>query len=249
MGGKKARRGAPSGAVPSALPLHAVRSPHGAQRNAGRPFMRHQPRISLRSIRATASGRRASYSPCQTAQFLRSRLVLRPGSLPSFSPSSRPTPAFTEASAGKPQPRGLAERREASQPCTCRAVTRDATVARRGPSRATGRPASRRSAVALSALHRLRARGLACGRADAKAPRPPGIAARLRCRAFRIRGYHPRATSHPAPPSGSLLENAPHERDFRHIAAAQYVVIYNCIMHSITFCIILSATSRPGPRG
>src|SRR5262245_61722475 len=56
-------------------------------------------------------------------------------------------------------------------------VMRDATLARRGPSRATGRPASRRSAVALSALHRLPARGLACGRADAKAPRPPGIAA------------------------------------------------------------------------
>src|SRR5262245_21400407 len=90
---------------------------------------------------------------------------------------------------------------------------RDATLARRGPSRATGRPASRRSAVALSAQDRLRARGLACGRADAKAPRPPGIAARLRCRAFRIRGYHPRATPHPAPPSGSLLESAPHERD------------------------------------
>src|SRR5262245_55180911 len=103
-------------------------------------------------------------------------------------------------------------------------VTRDATLARRGSSRATGRSASRRSAVALSAQDRLRARGLACGRADAKAPRPPGIAARLRCRAFRIRGYHPRATPHPAPPSGSLLESAPHERDLRHIAQARRVV-------------------------
>src|SRR5262245_24172113 len=37
------------------------------------------------------------------------------------------------------------------QPCTCRAVTRDATLARHEPSRATGRHASRRSAVALSA--------------------------------------------------------------------------------------------------
>src|SRR5262245_11828077 len=37
------------------------------------------------------------------------------------------------------------------QPCRCRAVTRDATLARHGPSRATGRYASRRSAVALSA--------------------------------------------------------------------------------------------------
>src|SRR5262245_62908865 len=37
------------------------------------------------------------------------------------------------------------------QPCRCRAVTRDATLARHGSSRATGRYASRRSAVALSA--------------------------------------------------------------------------------------------------
>ena len=42
--------------------------------------------------------------------------------------------------AADPRARGLAERRETSQPCTCRAVTRDATLARRGPSRATGRP-------------------------------------------------------------------------------------------------------------
>src|SRR5215475_1969384 len=37
------------------------------------------------------------------------------------------------------------------QPCTCRAVPRDATLARHGTSRATRRHASRRSAVALSA--------------------------------------------------------------------------------------------------
>src|SRR5262249_1767779 len=58
-----------------------------------------------------------------------------------FFPSSLPTP----------RTRGLAERPEASSLDTCRAVTRDATLARHEPSRATGRPASRRSAVALSA--------------------------------------------------------------------------------------------------
>src|SRR5262245_26269397 len=110
-------------------------------------------------------------------------------------------------------------------------VTRDATLARRGPSRATGRPASRRSAVALSAQDRLSRPGHD-GRADAKAPRPPGIAARLRCRAFRIRGYHPRATPHPAPPSGSLLESAPHERDVGHIAHARHVVNIVIITYS-----------------
>src|SRR5262249_35183157 len=102
-----------------------------------------------------------SYSPCQTAQFLWSRHVAASGFF-SFSFHLRRS---------RPRTRGLAERRETSQPCTCRAVTRDATLARRGSSRATGRSASRRSAVALSAQDRLRARGLACGRADAKAPR------------------------------------------------------------------------------
>jgi hypothetical protein len=87
------------------------------------------------------AARIVSYSPCQTAQFLRSRLVLRPGSSPSFS-------TFVAAA---PRARGLAERREASSLEVVAQVTRDATLARRGPSRATGRPASRRSAVALSA--------------------------------------------------------------------------------------------------
>src|SRR5262245_6008632 len=160
--------------------------------------------MALRHL-ADASHRVVSYSPCQTAQS---------SSVPARFVSGFLSFFFSFVAAG-PRARGLAERRETSQPCMCRAVTRDATLARRGPSRATGRPASRRSAVALSALHRLPARGLACGRADAKAPRPPGIAARLRCRAFRIRGYHPRATPHPAPPSRSLLESAPHERDLR----------------------------------
>src|SRR5262245_20174768 len=102
-----------------------------------------------------------------------------------FSPSSLPTPERGE----------LAERREASSLEVVAQVTRDATLARHGPSRATGRPASRRSAVALSA--------------QVPPPSPlPGPARRLHAplarlpgcgrRAFRIRGYQPRSTPHPA---------------------------------------------------
>ena len=123
--------------------------------------------------------------------------------------------------AAAPRARGLAERPETSSLDTCRAVTRDATLARHEPSRATGRHASRRSAVALSA--------------QVPPPSPlPGPARRLHaplarlpgcgCRAFRVRGYQPRSTPHPAPPSGSLLESAPHERDLRYIARARDVV-------------------------
>src|SRR5262245_65915549 len=61
---------------------------------------------------ADAPHRVASYSPCQTAQFLRSRLVSRPGSL---------LLPFLTFVAADPRARGLAERRETSQPCTCRA--------------------------------------------------------------------------------------------------------------------------------
>src|SRR5262245_44217014 len=133
---------------------------------------------------ADASHRVVSYSPFQTAQFLRSRLVLPPGSLPFL---------FTFIAAD-PRARGLAERREASSLEPVAQVTRDATLARHGPSRATGRPAPRRSAVALSA--------------QVPPPSPlPGPARRLHaplarlpgcgCRAFRIRGYQPRSTPTP----------------------------------------------------
>src|SRR5262245_3123137 len=70
--------------------------------------------------------------------------LLRPGFFLSF------LPLFSFAAAD-PRARGLAERPETSSLDTCRAVTRDATLARHEPSRATGRHASRRSAVALSA--------------------------------------------------------------------------------------------------
>jgi hypothetical protein len=46
----------------------------------------------------------------------------------------------------------------------------------------------------------------------------------LRCRAFRIRGYQPRSTPHPAPPSGSSPDDAPHERDVRYVVRPHAVV-------------------------
>jgi hypothetical protein len=136
-----------------------------------------------------------------------------------FSPSSLPTPERGDwRSAGR-------------RPALIRVaqVTRDATLARHGTSRATRRPASRRSAVALSA--------------QVPPPSPlPGPARRLHaplarlpgcgCRAFRIRGYQPRSTPHPAPPSGSSPDDAPHERDLRYIARAQYVVNIVIITYS-----------------
>src|SRR5262245_59653852 len=58
----------------------------------------------------------------------------------------------------------------------------------------------------------------------AKAPRHQAYLPGCGCRAFRIRGYQPRSTPHPDPPSGSLLESAPHERDFGSVAPARDVV-------------------------
>jgi hypothetical protein len=148
---------------------------------------------------------RLSYSQCQTAQFLRSRLVLRPGSPSSFLLRRCRPPS--EGIGGAPRD---------VQPCTCRA-----SDARRHACEAWALPRNREAR--LTALRRgvvgpaPPSRPGHDGRADAKAPRPPGIAARLRCRAFRIRGYHPRATPHPAPPSGSSPDDAPHERDVRYI--------------------------------
>src|SRR5262245_40609181 len=137
-----------------------------------------------------------SYSQCQTAQFLRSRLF----------DSVRVLLFLFHLRRCRSPVRGIGGAPRGDQPCTCRAVTRDATLARQmAPPAQPGGPASRRSAVALSA--------------QVPPPSPlPGPARRLhatsrkgwlRCRAFRVRGYRPRSTPHPAPPSGSLLESAP----------------------------------------
>src|SRR5262245_5028901 len=85
--------------------------------------------------------RRFLFTMSNSAVFFIPGAFLPPGFLPSSSLLRR----------CRPPARGLAERPETSSLDTCRAVTRDATLARHEPSRATGRHASRRSAVALSA--------------------------------------------------------------------------------------------------
>jgi hypothetical protein len=119
--------------------------------------------------------------------------------------------------AADPRPRGLAERPETSSLDTCRAVTRDATLARHEPSRATGRHASRRSAVALSAqvpppsplpgparrLHATSRYGLAAV-PGFSCPRLPAAVDATSRSAFRI-----------------VSGDAPHERDLRYIAQAR----------------------------
>src|SRR5262245_35917411 len=141
----------------------------------------------------------------------------RPGSfrvrvlLPSFSPSSRPTPI-----------EGLAERREAYSLRHVARVRRDATLARHGtPPGATGRPTSRRSTVACRPLPALPFPALPPG----PARRP--LATRHFCPAA-VAGLPSRlraaTTPHPAPPSGSSPDDAPHERDLRYIAQARDVV-------------------------
>src|SRR5262245_27144966 len=174
--------------------MHASRSPHEAKRNAGR------------SSRVAPIPDFAALHP---GYMLHLHNVKQPSFFFPGSFSAGFSSFLFTFVAADPRARGLAERPETSSLDTCRAVTRDATLARHEPSRATRRHASRRSAVALSA--------------QVPPPSPlPGPARRLhatspmgwlRCRAFRVRGYRPRSTPHPAPPSGSPRESAPHERD------------------------------------
>jgi hypothetical protein len=133
--------------------------------------------------------RRFPSSRSQTAQFLRSRgAFLRPG----FSSRS-----------GRPRTEGSAERREAPALVLVALVRRDPRLRGMGP---PGQPGGR-----LSALHRgavaqepLPSPALPAG-SGAKAPRNlaslPAAAP-----GFRVRGYEPRSTPLPAPPSGSSPE-------------------------------------------
>jgi hypothetical protein len=91
-------------------------------------------------------------------------------------------------------------------------VGRDATLARRGPSRATGTPP--RGAPPWRCRPRVRFRLRHCRRTRCEGSTPPGDSARTRPRASRIRGYEPRSTPHPAPPSGSSPEDAPRRAGF-----------------------------------
>ena len=90
-------------------------------------------------------------------------------------------------------------------------VGRDATLARRGPSRATGRPPL--GAPPWRCRPRVRFRRRRCRRLRCEGSTPPGDPARPRPRASRVRGYEPRSTPHPAPPSGSSPETPLIERD------------------------------------
>jgi hypothetical protein len=242
------QEGAPSGGLRSRVPgeppgprfarpegkLRETRDPEAARRVApGSRLSRANWHLAQKGAPRRALGRDTSALPLTRCDRAR-RLPLRRSRRFLFTMSNSPVsslparccvrvlflPLFTFVAAD-PRARGLAERREASSLEVVAQVTRDATLARHGPSRATGRPASRRSAVALSA--------------QVPPPSPlPGPARRLHaplarlpgcgCRAFRVRGYQPRSTPHPAPPSGSLLESAPHERDLRYIALAREVV-------------------------
>src|SRR5262245_52064649 len=100
---------------------HLAMSNEGAARRAlGRDTSPLPPTRWHRARHCRCAARAMSYSPCQTAQFLRSRLVLPPGSLPSSFLLRRCRPP-SEGIGGAPRD---------VQPCTCRAVTRDATLAR-----------------------------------------------------------------------------------------------------------------------
>jgi hypothetical protein len=116
-----------------------------APRNAGRSSMWHQPRIrhsaSKTRVNALMAPSGLHLHHVKQRSLLHSRCILASGFF-SF--------LFAFVAADPPS-EGIGGAPRGGQPCTCRAVTRDATLARHWPSRATGRPASRRSAVALSA--------------------------------------------------------------------------------------------------
>ena len=117
------------------------------------------------------------------------------------------------ASAAAPAPKRGGRRSAGRRTCLNVAlVRRDATLARRGPSRATGTPPlgappwrcrpRNRSGPVL----RIRPEGYS---------RPAIVHGGLRHRAFRSRAYRRGETPLPAPPAGSSPETAPHEQGWR----------------------------------
>jgi hypothetical protein len=165
--------------------------------------------MALRHL-ADASHRVASYSPCQTAQFLHSRRILASGfSSFLFPPSSLPTPERGIGGA----PGGVS-------------LVRSRSNARRHASEAMAPPAQPGGPPHCAPPWRCRPRSRLRPRCRVRreGSTPPAAMGWLRCRAFRVRGYQPRSTPHPAPPSGSPRESAPHERDLRDIARTQRVV-------------------------
>jgi hypothetical protein len=159
--------------------------------------------------RAVGAAPLASFpsSRCQTAQFLFSRhALLRPVLLS----SSHLRSVQPEARGGR-----SAGRRSA---LLVALVRRDATLARRGPSRATGTPPL--GAPPWRFRPRARFRLRRCRRLRREGSTPPGDRARLRSRASRIRDYEPRSTPLPAPPSGSSPETPLDERGWTNHTAS-----------------------------
>ena len=131
--------------------------------------------------------------------------------------------AFTGASAGsRPSPWRQLQLRPRNEgaggapggvlPLTVALVRRDTTLARRGPSRATGTPPLGASPWRCRPRNRsgpvLWVRPEGCSR-------PAIIHGGLRHQAFRSRAYRRGETPHLAPPAGSSPETAPHERGWR----------------------------------
>jgi hypothetical protein len=134
--------------------------------------------------------------------------------------------------------RGACARADDSVPCCCRpregwaerreapALNGRARRARRHACEAWAVPrnrdaASRRSTVALSAQGPLPSPALP---APVRRLHAAGQTCRPRPRASRIRGYEPRSTPLPAPPSGSSPETPLMSEDCSHMAWTRYVV-------------------------
>jgi hypothetical protein len=173
-----------------------ARSPHEAKRNAGRWCREgHQP-----GFRFAPSGLRVFpiHHVKQPSFFTPGSFCVRVLFLPFHLRRCRPPV------------RGIGGAPRDVQPCRCRASN-----ARRHACEAWALPRNREAR--LTALRRgvvgPGPASVPVSGSGAKAPRHPTFSAGLRCRAFRVRGYQPRSTPHPAPPSGSPRESAPRERD------------------------------------
>ena len=153
--------------------------------------------MALRHL-ADASHRIVSYSPCQTAQFLQSRLVLRPGLRFPFLPSQLPIPERGDGGAPGggilyPVARVIARRHVCEAwavPRNRDGASRRSTVTVLGPLRARLRSCLRLACAGDPCCrHRFR---------SSKGPEPPGNGFTSRPR-----------TPPPAPPSGNASRKRP----------------------------------------
>jgi hypothetical protein len=101
-------------------------------------------------------------------------------------------------------------------------VKRDATLARRGPSRATGRPPL--GAPPWRCRPRVRLRRRHCRRLRCEGSTPPGASPGRGPGRLVSAGYEPRSTPLPAPPAGSSPETPLMSEDGRILLQARFVV-------------------------